>query len=428
MSLPPRLTRSLAAGAVLSAAVLGLGSPGAGAATPPPTTALDWLAAELDATADGIFVYDSGFGDFTDYGLTLDAVLALTLGGAHSDVVDASLDAIEADLDGYVSHPDFGDGAGVYAGSIAKTLMAEQLAGRATTIDGFDLEAELRDTFVDPLDERRAGRFDGGNGDFSNTITQAIGLIALARTPGGMPGGSLSFLFSQQCDDGGFRISLDVVDPVTFEVDEGASTRGCTAADASDIDATAFALAAMLASPERPNLGVFINPAVAFLKSASTSNNANSAGLVGQVLRAAGETAAADANAASAQALQLTTGPDVGAIALDADAKAGAPGGAIAAADLPLFWRSTAQGVLAFGLGSYGPVVTIPTTSTTGASTTSTTAAAAASSTSTTKATTSTIAKTGAQSARNELAIGLFLVGLGLAAVGQSRLRERPSS
>jgi hypothetical protein len=428
MNLPPRITRSLAAGAVLSAAVLGLASAdGAGAVTPPPASALDWLSAELDATADGIFVYDSGFGDFTDHGLTLDAVLALLLGNAHADVAAASLAAIEDDLPSYVQHPDFmdGNGAGKYAGSIAKVLLTEKVAGRATTIDGFDLEAELRSTLLSS--GRRAGRFDAEHGDFSNGVTQALAVLALARTSAGVPASAVDFLLDQQCPGGGFRISLDALQP-DFTVDEAASTRGCEGDDEADLDATSFALQALL-SVRTSALAEPIGDALAFLRApANAADNANSAGLAGQALRAAGDSNAADAAAAIALALQLTTGPDTGAIALDADGEAAAAGGTIPAASLPEFWRSTAQGVLAFGLGSYGPVVTLPTTSTTGASTTSTTAVAQASSTSTTKAaTTSTIPKTGSSS-RNEISIGLFLVGLGLAAIGQSRLRARPSS
>ena len=431
MNLPPRITRSLAAGAVLSAAVLGLGSAnGAGAATPPPASALDWLSAELDGTADGVFVYDSGFGDFTDYGLTLDAVLALQLGNAHADVAAASLDAVEDDLSLYVTHPDFGDGngPGKYAGSIAKVLLTEKVTGRATTIEGFDLEAELRSTLLST--GRRAGRFDGEHGDFSNGVTQALAVLALARTSAGVPASAVDFLLDQQCPGGGFRISYDELKP-DFTVDEAASTRGCEDDAEAELDATSFGLEALL-SVRTPALAEPIADAIAFLKApANAPTNANFAGVAGQALRAAGDATAADAAAAVVLGLQLTAGPDNGAIALDADGKAAAPGGTIPADLLPEFWRSTAQGVLAFGLGSYGPVVTIPTsstTSTTSASTTSTTAGASASSTSTTKASTSTIPKTGSSSARDEAYLGLLLVGLGIAAVGQSRLRTRSSS
>jgi hypothetical protein len=243
------------------------------------------------------------------------------------------------------------------------------------------------------------------------------------------------FLLDQQCPDGGFRINFDMVNP-DFTIDEAGSTRGCTTSVDSDFDATAFALEALLTVRNDDGVPAAIADAIAFMTlPANAATNANTAGLYGQALRAAGETAAADSNAAKVKALQLTdAGPDVGAIVFDADAKAAAPGSTIAPADLSQAWRATAQGVLALELPSYGPVVAPPTTtSTTGPTTTSTAAAsttstsAAATSTTAKAATSGTIPKTGS-STHDEMSIGLFLVGLGLAAVGQSRLRGRGSS
>lgn len=438
MSLPPRLTRSLAAGAALSAAVLGLGSShGAAAASPEATPALAWLAGELDATAEGIFVYDSGFGDFTDYGLTLDAVLALQLGGGHAGTVDRSMDAVESNIAGYISHPDFGDGngSGSYAGAIAKTLLTEQIAGRSTSIGGTNLEAELRSAIRGATPTARwTGRVDADHGDFTNGVTQALAVLALARTTDGVPAPVRDFLLAQQCDDGGFRISFDVVKP-DFTIDEAASTPGCDDDD-SDVDATAFALEALLTIRDEAGVPGAIDDAVAFLTApANAADNANTAGLFGQALRAAGQPAAADANAAKVVSLQLPSpGPDAGAIAFDADGKSAAPASTIDPGDVPEFWRATAQGVLALGLPPYGPVVAPPTTtSTTSASTTSSSAAVASTTTTATARAAAaataagTIPKTGS-SARTELLVGLFLVGLGLASVGQSRLRDRRSS
>ncbi len=442
MNPPARLTRSLLAGAVVGTAIVGLASAnGAAAASPEAVPALSWLADELDSTADGIFVYDSGFGDFTDYGLTLDAVLALALGGGHGDTLDRSMDAIEGSIAEYISHPDLGDGngAGKYAGSASKALLTEQVAGRPTTIGSVVLETEVRSAIRGATPTARwTGRVDADHGDFSNGVTQSLAVLALSRTSGGVPAAVRDFLLEQQCPGGGFRISFDKVNP-DFTIDEAGSTRGCTAAADGDLDSTAFALQALLSIRNDTGVSAAIANAIAFLTApANAATNANSAGLFGQALRAAGETAAADANAAKVKALQLTAaGPDVGAIVFDADAKAAAPGSAIAPADLSQAWRATAQGVLALELPSYGPVVAPPTTtSTTGPTTTSTTAAsttstsAAAATTSTTAkaaATSGTIPKTGS-STHDEVSIGLFLVGLGLAAVGQSRLRGRGSS
>ncbi len=433
MNLPPRLTRSLVAGAALGTAIVGLGSAdGAAAANPEATPALAWLADELDDTASGIFVYDPGFGDFTDYGLTLDAVLALALGGGHGSTLDRSMDAIEGSIAEYISHSDFGDGngAGKYAGSASKALLTEQVAGRPTTIGSINLETEVRSAIRGATPTARwTGRVDADHGDFSNGVTQSLAVLALSRTSGGVPAAVRDFLLDQQCPDGGFRISFDKVNP-DFSIDEAGSTRGCTTSVNSDFDSTAYALEALLSIRNDDGVPAAIAEAIAFLKlPANAATNANSAGLYGQALRAAAETAAADANAAKVKALQLTAaGPDVGAIVFDDDAKAAAPGSTIAPADLSQAWRATAQGVLALELPSFGPVVAPPTTtSTAAASTTSTSGTAATSTTAKAAATSGTIPKTGS-STHDEVSIGLFLVGLGLAAVGQSRLRGRGSS
>jgi hypothetical protein len=448
MTLAPRLTASLAAGALVTGALLlpGAATPAAAAPSAPGSAALTWLADQLD-DAHGVFTFDSGFGPFTDYGLTLDADLALLLGGGHASSVTASLTAIEAHLADYVSHGDFGSGPGDSAGALAKVLLTEEIAGRPTTVSGIDLESRLRATLRPTTDARRAGRFDGDHGDFVNGVTHPLGVLALSRTTDGAPAASIAFLLAQQCANGGFRGDYDVFDPVTFAVDEAASTRGCTTDAEAQGDATAFALEALLANRNAPGAAAAITKAIAFLElpANAAADNANSAGLAGQALRAAGETGDADGFAARVLALQVAAGPNEDAIALDAttraDVEAADP---LSEAKLALLVRSTTQGVLALGLGSYGPVVAPPTTSTTSSSTSSTTsstssststtaassttaAAGASSTTSTTAAAGRGIPKTGSDT-REQAAIALLLVGLGLAAVGAARRRDqRPS-
>jgi hypothetical protein len=430
MTLSTRLTSSLAVGALATGAVLlpGAFQPAAAAPTPEGSAALTWLAGQLD-DANGIFVYDSGFGDFTDYGLSLDADLALVLGGGSAATVDSSLDAIEADLASYVSHPDFGSGAGNSAGAVAKVLLTELAAGRPSTVGGFDLEAQLRATLRPASDARRGGRFDGDHGDFVNGVTQPLGVLALSRTTAGAPAASLAFLLDQQCSNGGFRGDYDVFDPVTFELDEAASTRGCEDPGEAQGDATAFALEALLANRNAPGVAEAIAPAIAFLRlpANAAADNANSAGLSGQALRAAGDTSAADAFAARVAALQIDGGTFADAIALNAATKATASG-ALTEAQVAGLVRSTAQGVLALGLGSYGPVVAPPasstTTTTTVATTTSTVGATTSTTARTAAAATGTIPKTGADG-RTEAALALLLIGAGSLALGLSQLQSR---
>jgi hypothetical protein len=432
MSISARLTSTLAAGALAAGAVLLPGGfqPASAAPTPAGSAALTWLADRLDASG-GIFTYDSGFGDFTDYGLSLDADLALLLGGVDTSSVAASLDAIEDELDSYVAHADFGDGPGESAGALAKVLLAELLAGRPTVVDGLDLAAHLRATLQPASEARRAGRFDGDHGDFVNGTTHPLGILALSRTAGGAPPESVAFLLEQQWDNGGFRGDYDVFDDVTFAVDEAASTRGCEDDAEAQADATAFALEALLANRTAPGAAAAIDRAIAFLELPANANadNANTAGLAGQALRAAGRTTSADAFAARVTALQIATGDQAGAIALNPGAKTTAETTTLTAAQEALVVRSTAQGVLALGLGSFGPVLDPPDapSSTTSSTTSTTVAGGAGSTTSSTAAPTSgTIPRTGASS-RTQGAVALLLIGAGLVALGQSQLHRRRS-
>jgi hypothetical protein len=434
MTLAPRLTARLAAGALVSGALLLQGSAGPAAAAPTTqgNAALTWLADQLD-DAHGVFVFDSGFGDFTDDGLSLDADLALLLGGGHTSSVTASLTAIEGHLADYVSHTDFGSGPGDSAGSLAKALLTEEVAGRATTVGGIDLDARLRATLRPTTDARRAGRFDGDHGDFVNGTTQALGVLALSRTPGGAPAASVAYLLEQQCDDGGFRSDYDEYD-VSGAVDEAASTRGCEDAADSQGDATAFALQALLANRNAAGVADAIARASAFLQRPAndSAGNANTAGLSGQALRAAGDTAAADAFAGRVTALQVASGPNAGAIAVNAAAKAEAEAGALTEAKQAVLVRSTTQGVLALGLGSYGPVVDPPATSTTSTSTSTSTTASSTTSTSAPAPTTTTTSRgaipTTGSDAREQAGVALLLVGLGVLAVSRARAwGRRPS-
>src|SRR4029079_17638408 len=67
-------------------------------------------------------------------------------------------------------------------------------------------------------------------GDFSNAFTQALAIIALRRTPGGVPASAVDFAAGTQCSDGVFPLDFGVTP--------------C----ASDTDATAMVTQALLAT------------------------------------------------------------------------------------------------------------------------------------------------------------------------------------
>ncbi len=83
------------------------------------------MAGELDD--DGLLTYDSGFGDFTDVGLSLDAGFALSAAGGRTGAVASILAGLESSLDSYI-----GEDGEEYAGATAKAAAFLQETGRIT--------------------------------------------------------------------------------------------------------------------------------------------------------------------------------------------------------------------------------------------------------------------------------------------------------
>ena len=73
--------------------------------------------------------YQSDFGPYTDYGLSIDAALALDELG-DDDAVQETSDAVAANLDAYISGEAFGDPGSTYAGPAAKALVIAQARRR----------------------------------------------------------------------------------------------------------------------------------------------------------------------------------------------------------------------------------------------------------------------------------------------------------
>lgn len=187
------------------------------------TSASEWL---VDAAGDdGIFVTEFDGQVYPDPGLTADAVLALL---ATGDAADAEVFA-ESLTDPAVVASYVGDGTtSLYVGSTAKlaaTLAATGLDPRA--VAGRDLLSELAGR------EGATGRFtDLGTDDYSQTVSQAWGVLALSQA-GEVPAAAVDFLAAQQCDGAGYPAQL-----------ADAPTGSCEA----DADATAFAVSALVAA------------------------------------------------------------------------------------------------------------------------------------------------------------------------------------
>ncbi|MCB0976611.1 MAG: DUF4214 domain-containing protein [Acidimicrobiales bacterium] len=325
------------------------------------TAALIWTGCELERN-DGTF---PGFGGNPDFGLTLDAVMAYGLDGRASDHhAVTALDIVGDRILEYVSDAGFGDGTTErYAGALAKATLAFSIAGRnVNDVNGIDLEAELRARMQTTGDD--TGRFSDQSqwGDYSNGFGQALAILALARTEGGVPQQAIDFLLAQQCPGGGFRGTYT-------------TPGGCTDAVNADTDYTSFAIQAMHSVRQTAEVKLALDRAVDFVLDHQAENgavsgtgvtavpNTNSTALAAQALRAVGRTTDADeardwVRGRQIDATDAGDGPadyDLGAIAYGQDAFDAAITEGITEGVRDQWRRATVQGLLAFDAPSYSP-------------------------------------------------------------------------
>ncbi|MEO7429194.1 MAG: prenyltransferase/squalene oxidase repeat-containing protein [Acidimicrobiales bacterium] len=328
----------------------------AAAVPPAATAALDWLEGELAKDSGHLTTaseYQGAVSSYDDWGLTIDAALALAAAGRGSGAPAMTARAQLAEhIADYVTGAAFGAPDDRYAAALAKaTLAAEILGADPASFGGLDLPAELRDrlqsTGVD------AGRFTDRSsyGDYSNGLGQALAIMGLARTTGGVPAPALAFLLDQQCPGGGFR-------------GDYTTSGGCADAARGTVDATGFAIQALTSVEPTCAVRAAIAGAASWLVTSQGSNgsfggesgaNTNSTGLAAQALRAIGSTTAADRAADFITGLQLATGDDAGAIALNQAGYASAADG-IAILERDGFRRATGQAVLALDLPAYSEI------------------------------------------------------------------------
>jgi len=324
--------------ATLAFAASGLIASAAVAAAPnqPQTKAAAWLADQVPGDTH-LFESNSGGYLFVDYGLNLDLQHSLRELGQTS-VADDVYSAVVAHSRGYTEFTYEGVTT-QYAGSIGKLAAYAELKGAdATSIDGRNLISEL--TALMSGD----GQFMNEPTDgYENNIGQAWGVRALALSGSPSLGDAADFLADQQCSDGGFR--------------ETPGTGTCE----SSVDATAFAAVAL---DDAGGHDADVTGAIAWLKSHQAADgslsdagnpNSNSTGLAAQIFAAHGETAAAEKAAGWIEGLQLTGGPDVGAIASTEADHSDQGSNAIDPLDQDKWVRATFQAAL--GLGSLAEVV-----------------------------------------------------------------------
>jgi LPXTG-motif cell wall-anchored protein len=334
------------------------------APTPQAAPALAWLARELGDHGGTLPGFSPGT---TEWGLTLDAVLAFGAAGAQDDPAAVAATERIATAEAVTAYTTWDPGvAGVRAaGPTAKVLLTLLTMGRPSTVDGVDLEAELRSLVAGsgPQRGRFVDRVPDPAWDASNGFGQALAVLALAMTPGGVPQDAVGFLIAQQCPAGGF--------PLTYR-----PTGGCADDASADPDASALALQALLAVERTTLVRAALDRVATWLSSRqgldgsfggagpTAAANANSTGLIAQTLRAAGATDAADRAAGwitSQVQLDATAvagrpaAADIGAIAYAPAARATALAEGITDASADQWRRSTSQAVLALGLAPYGP-------------------------------------------------------------------------
>lgn len=279
------------------------------------SSAARWLGGELTS---GRIVGEYG----SDWGLTLDTGFALAADGSQPIRLGRLTEAVRNNYDVYT-----GSGAEQYAGATAKVLVFAKVVGaNARDFGGADVRSDLL-----ALEEQSgpdAGRLSDSSqyGDYSNTIGQSLGVIGLARS-GGVPTDVVTFLLRQQCSTGYFSLYIT------------SGTSCDAAAGAPHVDATAFAVQALLAA-ERSGVAVAdwrVVRAARWLKAVQRDNgsfaedggdglaSANSTGLAAQALQALGHSAARQQAAAYVASIQITAaragdGPartDIGAIAFN---------------------------------------------------------------------------------------------------------------
>ncbi|MEJ7650663.1 MAG: prenyltransferase/squalene oxidase repeat-containing protein [Nakamurella sp.] len=231
--------------------------------------AAHWLGEQLANAPNGLF----GNVDFPDYGLTVDALLALAAAGVGGDLIAATATKIENSGEDYIGAPD--ETASNFA-RIAKTALALQVAGLDPTAfpsaDGpRNLIADLRGTL----------NADGSFGGSDFPFVHALAIYALARTPEGVPAAAISWLQGAQCTTAGND---------NFGAYGYGGTDPCSGVDG---DGTALAIQA-LAAGGVPTSGPSIKDAAAYLTSIQGANggvpssfggiNTNNTGLAAQAL------------------------------------------------------------------------------------------------------------------------------------------------
>lgn len=150
---------------------------------------------QANASAAATWLEGSFAQNPTGAGGLADLIFALAAVEGDRSVAEAALAQLESATPAYVQpSPSF-----VNWGGAAKVMIAVQvMGGNVNDFAGLDLEALVRGELT------VGGPNDGRFGTFDNLFSQPLAIMALKRTPGGVPASAGAWLASKQCPDGGF--------------------------------------------------------------------------------------------------------------------------------------------------------------------------------------------------------------------------------
>lgn len=320
-------------------------------------SAADWQASQLTRGR----IHNGQF-DFDDWGLTIDSVFALAAVGGHRADIDRAGTAIERNY--YRAYATFSGDR--FAGPMAKVLLLTAVLGEnPADFGGRNVRRQLLALAAKPGAGFESGRLrDEGTLDYSNTISQSLGVLGLVRT-GTVPQRVVDYLAKQQCADGFFR--LEEVAGETCDDSGGVP----------DVDATAYAVQALIAA--RGSNATVPPGAIAagadWLLGAQRANgsfgggsttaapNSNSTGLAAQALQATQHRKARLDAASWVKGLQLTkantsgrAARDIGAIAYNREGLRKGLKNGIQKIERDQFRRATVNAVFAFAPVPFGRI------------------------------------------------------------------------
>jgi hypothetical protein len=284
------ITTKTAIAVASGVAVASLVAPAVGTASAAPKTtspaaaAAGYLARTLVGPHHDHYTETFGKQTFVNYGETADAVLSMDAAGVSGAAAARATKYLEVHVGAYA-----GKSAGTYApGPIGKLLLvAEAQHISVTAFGGKNLVAELAATEgargAAPGEYQQNSAGTPAKFDYTSTTSQALAVLALADTQhsGAQPdAAAVTYLVSQQCGDGAYPV--EILSTVVA---------GCTAKAGKDVDATAYAAQALIATGQHRAA----DKALAWLKSKQHKN--------GGFGEAAGSTADANSTAVAVEAL-----------------------------------------------------------------------------------------------------------------------------